>query len=382
MNNPTPIASIKKFLASKDFDLARKRLLDLIYDTSDLNKIKEGIAWSKSYYSKDHLPIPDDAWEKRAHELLESLEGFSFKESKHKLLAEAKGVSKAYKAGKFALKKIDFSINSGEIVGIVGENGNGKTTFLRHLAGELNQDSGSIDYSYYPVEVNYFYSLKQHTGFIPQRIPKWFGKLRDNLEFTAAIHGIKGEENQITVDFILERFGLSKFQNLTWNQISSGYRTRFEVARIVLLRPKLLVLDEPLANLDINAQQTLLQDLRFIAKSQAHPMGVLLTSQQLYEVEKVADRVLFIQNGIGKYNSELKQKENEMLFVELETKADRELILKSLGNEAASIKFNGGVYQIEFKGSTDECLSKLVQNKVDIQYFRNITESTKRFFAN
>ncbi len=264
----------------------------------------------------------------------------------------------------------------------MGENGNGKTTFLRHLAGELQQDDGNINYNYFKVDTNFFYSLKEHTGFIPQRIPKWYGKLRHNLEFTAATHGIKGDDNELMVDFILERFGLTKFANLYWTQISSGYRTRFEIARIVLLRPQLLVLDEPLANLDINAQQTLLQDLRFIAKSKTHPMGVLLTSQQLYEVEKVADRVLFIQNGIGKYNTELKAEESPFLFIELETTSDRDDLVSALGQGMQSIKYNGGVYQIEFNGSNDECLNSLVKDKINVQYFRNTTQSTKRFFTN
>src|SRR5690606_22151851 len=123
--------------------------------------------------------------------------------------------------------------------------------------------------------------------FIPQRIPKWYGLLKDNLHFSAAIAGLTGAENELMVDFMLERLNLTQYALLTWEQISSGYRTRFELARILLQKPQLLILDEPLANLDINAQQTILNDLRFITKSAYNPMGILLSSQQLHEVEKV-----------------------------------------------------------------------------------------------
>ena len=111
-------------------------------------------------------------------------------------------------------------------------------------------------------------------------------------------------------------------------------------------------------------------------------MGVLITSQQLYEVEKVADRVLFIQNGIGKYNTELKAEESPFLFIELETTSDRDDLVSALGQGMQSIKYNGGVYQIEFNGSNDECLNSLVKDKINVQYFRNTTQSTKRFFTN
>src|SRR4030095_7378138 len=117
-----------------------------------------------------------------------------------------------------------------------------------------------------------YYAIRNHIAFIPQRIPRWYGQLRDNLHFSASITGLTGEQNMLMVDFMLERFNLSSFSHLNWNQISSGYRTRFEIARILLQRPRLLILDEPLANLDINAQQTILTDLKYMAKSVYNPM--------------------------------------------------------------------------------------------------------------
>ena len=138
------------------------------------------------------------------------------------------------------------------------------------------------------------YAIKNHIAFIPQRIPKWYGLLKDNLHFSASIAGIYGAKNNLMVNFMLERLNLSSYAHLTWNQISSGYRTRFEIARILLQKPRLLILDEPLANLDINAQQTILTDLIFMAKGAHNPMGIILSSQQLHEVEKVADTVIFI----------------------------------------------------------------------------------------
>ncbi len=91
----------------------------------------------------------------------------------------------------------------------------------------------------------HYYQVKHEVAFIPQRIPRWFGSLKDNLHFYASVNGFYGSENELMTDFMLTRFGLTRFANLSWNQLSSGYRTRFEIAKILLKRPKLLILDEP-----------------------------------------------------------------------------------------------------------------------------------------
>jgi ABC-2 type transport system ATP-binding protein len=203
--------------------------------------------------------------------------------------------------------------------------------------------------------------------------------LKDNLHFSAAISGVKDEENIVMVDFMLERLDLTPFAHLTWNQISSGYRTRFEIARILLQKPKLLILDEPLANLDINAQQSILTDLRFMAKSVHNPMGILLSSQQLHEVEKIADTVLLIKKGSCMFRTGEQEKTEKAFVVELETAATRDALQQVLGKQG-ELQYNGGFYTITSKElSAQEMLAKLVQGKVTITYFRDITHSTKRF---
>jgi ABC-2 type transport system ATP-binding protein len=181
------------------------------------------------------------------------------------------------------------------------------------------------------------------------------------------------------VDFMLERLDLTPYAHLTWNQISSGYRTRFEIARILLQKPKLLILDEPLANLDINAQQSILTDLRFMAKSVHNPMGILLSSQQLHEVEKIADTVLLIKKGFCLFRTGEQEKTAHAFVVELETTANREALLQVLDNKS-ELQYNGGFYTITSKELPAQAiLSGLVNAHIPITYFRDITHSTKRF---
>jgi ABC-2 type transport system ATP-binding protein len=241
----------------------------------------------------------------------------------------------------------------------------------------LSIDSGSLTYN--QLNDPDYYDIKHHLAFIPQRIPRWYGYLKDNLHFSASLSGLTGAENELMVDFMLERLNLTQYAHLTWSQISSGYRTRFEIARILLQKPSLLILDEPLANLDIIAQQTILTDLRYLAKSVRHPMGIVLSSQQLHEVEKVADTVLFIKQGKCLFKTG--EDKATQYVLEIETTADRDVIISIFQGHSIEVQFNGGYYTItssEF--AAKDIIQKLVASDIPLSYFRDITNSTKRFF--
>jgi ABC-2 type transport system ATP-binding protein len=378
--NPTimhiRIAEIQSYLLHNDHSLAVRRILDAALDTADLSLLKEAIQFSQVYRQYDPMAMPP-AFFIAANNLLEKIghttDRFDYQRTP---LVTATDISKTYSSGNFSLQKISIQLNTGDIVGIVGENGNGKTTLLRCLAGQLALSTGSLQYEL--LNKPDHYEIKHHLAFIPQRIPQWYGLLKDNLHFSAAISGVKGEENVVMVNFMLERLNLTPYAHLTWNQISSGYRTRFEIARILLQKPKLLILDEPLANLDINAQQSILTDLRFLAKSVQNPMGILLSSQQLHEVEKIADTVLLIKKGACLFRTGEHEQTGQAFVAELETTASRDTLLSILND--ADVHFNGGFYTITSKElPAQEILSKLIKGNITISYFRDITHSTKRF---
>lgn len=373
----TRIAEIHSYLQHNDHSLAVRRILDASLDTADISLLKEAIEFSRSYrlYSKEELP---PTFFDSARNLLDKIDRtsdrFTYQSS---TLVTASHISKTYSSGNFSLQPISITVNTGDVLGVVGENGNGKTTLLRCIAGQLSLDTGELNFS--QLTNPDYYDIKHHLAFIPQRIPRWFGLLKDNLHFSASISGVKGEENNVMVNFMLERLDLTPYAHLTWKQISSGYRTRFELARILLQKPKLLILDEPLANLDINAQQSILTDLRFMAKSVHNPMGILLSSQQLHEVEKIADTVLLIKKGSCLFRTGEKEKTADAYVIELETTANREALLEALANEG-EVHFNGGFFTVTSKQlAAQDILVKLVSKKIPITYFRDITHSTKRF---
>ncbi len=370
---------IASYFKHGDYDLAVRRTLDFCLDADDDSLIQNAINWSKEYHQlQDKETLPDNFTDK-AMQLLSSAASLNKQAQAIHPLITANKIAKTYTGGNFSLKPISVDIKTGNVLGVVGENGNGKTTLLRCLAGQLALDGGSVEYHLLNKPDNY--AVKNHIAFIPQRIPRWYGLLKDNLHFSAAIAGVHGIKNDLMVDFMLERLNLGRYAHLTWNQISSGYRTRFEIARILLQKPRLLILDEPLANLDINAQQTILTDLIFMAKAAHNPMGIILSSQQLHEVEKVADTVIFIKNGNCLYSSNDKEEKITSTAVEFETTADRDTILKIFGTENIELQFNGGFYTIVASTlPAQQIIAKMVEAKLPLTYFRDITYSTKRFF--
>jgi ABC-2 type transport system ATP-binding protein len=371
------LQEIREYLQHQENSLANRRLLDAAYDSGDLPLLQKAIQCSQLLFE-----AKQDAFAASASTLIDELHASSNVAAVPQVLIEAKGVSKSYNTGHFSLKPVSMTLQSGEIIGVVGENGNGKTTYLRALSGQLAIDEGEVSYG--QLKKQDYYAVKSYIAFVPQRIPRWFGYLKDNLHFSASISGYTGKTNDVMVDYVIHRFGLQPYAHLTWNQISSGYRTRFEIARILLQKPSLLVLDEPLANLDINAQQTLLTDLKLVTKSKRHNMGIILSSQQLHEVEKVADDVMMLKQGELVYTrktQEAQQKESlaATTVIEIETKHSRSEIEKALGN--VKISFTGGYYMIETSAHTlPQLILALVSNGIELTYLRDISTSTKQYF--
>ena len=160
---------------------------------------------------------------------------------------------------------------------------------------------------------------------------------------------------------------------------------RFELARTLLRRPKVLLLDEPLANLDILAQQIILEDLKFLSQSIRNPFGVILSSQQLYEVEKVTTEVLFLEQGKLKIQGDTNDLEGDFTIVEIDIENTKEELLTALSNiEIKQIKFNGGSYIAYFDDriSMNMILSEIGKSSLKVKYIRDISKSSRRFFVN
>lgn len=301
-----------------------------------------------------------------------------------RVLFTARGVLKRFSNGghRFALGPLDIELRTGEITGVVGENGNGKTTLLRQVAGLLDHDEGVINY---PEMTGGAYARRSRIAWIPQRSQRWHGTLLQNLRFMASVHGINGAANEDRVLYTLHRLGLTRFKDLTWSQLSSGYKLRFELARMVVWRPRILVLDEPIANLDLQAQQLFLQDLRHLASSRREPLSVILSSQQLHEIEAIADRIIFLKDGRAVYNGPTKgfDEQREHNVFELKGDVDAARLTAALGAlNMVALDDTGIVLRLTTPRhiTSREVLRALAQADVEVSYFRDISTSTRKLF--
>ncbi|OBW39442.1 L-cystine import ATP-binding protein TcyC [Chryseobacterium sp. MOF25P] len=376
------VAEVYHFFDNKDTVLGFRKLLDCAIDTQDMSIYKEAIDLTD--WKETHNHAIDELIEK-SKKLLAKIEKVQVKEHiSEQSVLKAKDIVKSYGSNRFSLGPVSVEINKGQVYGLVGENGNGKTTLLRILANEISFNDGSLNYSF-NVKSKNEYDLRTKLVYIPQRTEKWYGSLKDNLKFVLSNHGVSPEENETRTLMMIARLGLWNYKHLKWSELSSGYKMRFELARILLRKPEILLLDEPLANLDVLAQQVILEDLKSIANSVNHPIALILSSQQLYEVEKISDKVIFLKNGKYKDNSEVNGDDESQLIIEIDTNESRDKLLEVFKDfNLEKLNFNGGVYVAYFSSETQfyEVISVLGNAKAEIIYIRNISSSTRRFFVN
>lgn len=379
------LRDIRSYFDHGDHHLGYRRLLDAALDTENLEVFRHTLAFCNWYDGKQKSDLSQ-----QVNELLQKIGAAGVPAGPDKSIPSlvATQIRKKYAHGAFSLSALDLNIFPGQIMGLVGENGNGKTTLLRLLNGELQPDDGTIRYNLSnSAVITDQYDRRTRLAFIPQRPATWYGSLMDNLQFTAASYGYTGEENRLRAEMICARMGLRPFRSYGWKRISSGYKMRFELARTLLRKPEILLLDEPLANLDVLAQQIILEDLRYLAQSGSRPMAVILSSQQLYEVEKVSSQVIFLKKGTARlqdYNKAAVADNTTApeLVIELEADCTREILQSVFSNAGLrQLSYNGGVYILYFTGSNlSQVLQLLAQQQVPVKYLRNISTSSRRFF--
>jgi ABC-2 type transport system ATP-binding protein len=242
--------------------------------------------------------VPDAEEDDIDRKLLDLIVRANDPQTKGALLV-AEDLQKRYSRTAFNLRPINLELSRGEILGIVGVNASGKTTLLRMLMGDLRPSNGMLRYPSIQRgrKRRDWKQIKRHIAYVSQTLPWWPGRVFDNLRYVASLYGHPQSSIDAFLDMLLERYGLDKFKDASWSQISGGYRTRFEIARALVSNPDILILDEPLAYLDILSQQVVLRQLRQLVENRARPIGVVITSQQLYEIEAIADRLLVLEGG-------------------------------------------------------------------------------------
>ena len=204
----------------------------------------------------------------------------------------AVGVSKRY--GRVtALDGLTLDIRRGEVFGLLGPNGSGKTTFMRLLAGYLLPSAGRLTVAGLDA-VRDSLAVRRRIGYVPESAPLYRQmRVREFLTFMARHRGLPEPTVAAAVERVVDRLALGAVVDKSTLALSRGYRQRTALAQALIHDPDILILDEPTNGLD--PRQII--EMRQLIRSLAGNHTVLMSSHILSEVEKISDRVAVLLNG-------------------------------------------------------------------------------------
>jgi ABC-2 type transport system ATP-binding protein len=209
------------------------------------------------------------------------------------IVIKAAGLTKRY-GEKLAVDHIELEVRAGEILGILGPNGSGKTTTILMLLGLTEPTEGHAEVAGFdplrdPLEV------KRRVGYLPDQVGFYDGlSARDNLAYTGRLAGLNRREIDTRFDAALARVGLAEYGRARVGTFSQGMRQRLGLAEVLMKQPSVAILDEPTTALDPHSTQEFLEMIRGL---KADGTAVLLSSHHLDQVQSVCDRVALFNRG-------------------------------------------------------------------------------------
>jgi ABC-2 type transport system ATP-binding protein len=201
---------------------------------------------------------------------------------------------KRYPTGVEALKCVSLEIEDGEFFGLLGPNGAGKSTLIHCTTGLAQPTSGAIHVFGHDAISDYG-QARQAVGLAPQELNlDWFLTVEETLDYHAGYFGMPKRERRERAAELLEIFSLTEKRDERTRTLSGGMKRRLILARALMHRPRLLILDEPTAGVDIELR---LELWHYVQRINQEGTTILLTTHYLEEAEQLCDRIAFINEG-------------------------------------------------------------------------------------
>jgi ABC-2 type transport system ATP-binding protein len=203
-------------------------------------------------------------------------------------------LTKRYPTGVEALHDVSLDVEGGEFFGLLGPNGAGKSTLIHCATGLAQPTSGTIRIFGHDAIADYG-QARQAVGLAPQELNlDWFLTVEETLDYHAGYFGMPGRERRERARELLEIFSLEGKRNERTRTLSGGMKRRLILARALMHRPRLLILDEPTAGVDIELRLELWHYVQLINQEGT---TILLTTHYLEEAEQLCDKIAFINEG-------------------------------------------------------------------------------------
>jgi len=233
-----------------------------------------------------------------------------------------------------AVRDLDLEVEDGEIMGIIGHNGAGKTTILKMIVGLISPTSGTIEVMGRDVAKESTY-VKRFIGYLPEESPLYENMaVAEYLMFFSELYKVPKHEAEERIDLLLGSLKLSELDKLT-GELSKGMKRKVAIARALLHDPRILILDEPNAGLDPLTSFFIINYLKSL-KDQGKT--ILLSAHNLFHVEYICDRVAILKNGqvvicdsMESIRKTLGRREYEVVF-KSDDKSDHEQYEQKAGN--------------------------------------------------
>jgi len=251
-----------------------------------------------------------------------------------------------------ALDKLELNIKKGSIYGLVGINGSGKTTAIKHLAGIYRQDSGTVHINDTPVYDNA--QLKAKVGFIPDELyffPNY--NIKSLRRFYASMYSATWNEERFR--HLLNMFKLDEKRKV--GKFSKGMQKQTSFIFAMSIMPDFLLLDEPIDGLDPIVRRLILQEI--IDDVAEREMTVLVSSHNLKEMDGICDAIGIIKSGRMVIERDLDDLKSDVHKVQLAF-ADADFDLSSLGLQILHEESRGSIKMLVVRGAEDEVIQRIV----------------------
>ena len=204
-----------------------------------------------------------------------------------------------------ALKHVTFSIEKGQVMGLLGENGAGKTTLLRTISTLLSPTSGHVKVDGYDTVKNPD-QIKQRIGVLFGGETGLYERLtaRENLEYFAMLYGLSKHETKVRIDELSRMFGMKDYLGRKVSGFSKGMRQKVAIARTIIHDPEIILFDEPTTGLDITSSNVFRQ---LVHQLKQNGKTIIFSSHIMEEVSMLCDSVAMMHKGELVYHGDLKE---------------------------------------------------------------------------
>lgn len=307
-------------------------------------------------------------------------------------MIQVSNLSKAY-GEKRAIQNLNFTLDKGEVVGLLGLNGAGKTTTIRILTGFLIPTSGDAKINGKSI-FDEPLEAKKKIGYLPESPPLYEEMtVIDYLTFVGRIKAVDQNLLSAEITRVMNKTRTFEVKHKTISQLSLGYRKRVGIAQTLVGNPPVIIMDEPISGLD--PQQII--EIRNLIKDLSGEHTVLISSHILAEIYKTCDKFLFIHEGKLKKTYSLKELEDEMeklsgleITLSGQSQLHIESYLKSIISSQDKVKFleadaNSATFLVNVtdeKSFKQKVFSDLTNQNLSLEYLKKQEISLEEIFMN